>query len=158
MGIAAIGVWWAWAAMGAGPATLGVEKATGAPGAEAAAAIVLDAGAAPAITAVEWVLSAPSGRGIEALPPKVSKPAAAAGKSLTCTGKWKKGGVEYQWTCILAGGGGPIPAGEIASAGFRLARDARPGSHTLSLERVKAVDAGARAVPMRTVAGRLEVR
>jgi hypothetical protein len=156
MGIA-IALWWVCAAMGADPATLRVGAATAARGSEAAAAIAWDAGAGPAIAAVEWVLSAPSGRGIESLHPKASPAAAKAGKSLSCTGKWKKGGGAYEWTCILAGGGAPIPPGEIATAGFRIAPDARAGSHTLSLERVKAVDAGARTVAVRAAAGRLSV-
>jgi hypothetical protein len=158
MGIAAIGFFGALAAMAAGPAVLRVAPATGAAGGQASVAIILDAGAERPVAALEWMLSAPSGHGIEALPPKASPSATAAGKSLSCTGKWKKGATEYQWKCILAGGAGPVPAGVIATAPFRFAAQVRPGSHHLSLERVKAVDRLAHAVPLGTAPGKLVVQ
>lgn len=158
MGIAAIGIWWTLAAMAVSTASLRVTPATGVRGDQSSVPIVLDAGAERAIAALEFQLSAPSGHGIEALPPKAAPAAAAAGKSLSCTGKWKKGATEYQWTCILAGGAGPIPSGVIATAQFRFAAQARPGSYNLSFERVKAVDRSAHVVPLGTASGKLVVQ
>jgi 4-amino-4-deoxy-L-arabinose transferase-like glycosyltransferase len=66
--------------------------------------------------------------------------AKAAGKSVSCGGRWIKAPRMYAYTCIVAGGQQTIASGPIVELQLEPASDVKRESYKISVERILAID------------------
>jgi hypothetical protein len=150
-------LWAAWVAAPSAAQTLRAGATAIVGGGTGSVPVAFDAGPRP-LAALEFTLAVPAGKGIEPRIPTASAAMLSAGKSLACTGTWKKAGVEYRWKCVLSGGVSPIQSGLVASAAFTVSQGTRPGDYAVGLEKAKGAGADAKPVDIKTLSGKLTVR
>jgi hypothetical protein len=145
-----------------GAQTLRVERATATPGKDVAVTLVFDAGpggaAGRVVAGLQWEIAFPAkAQGLETPVMAAGADAESAGKSLSCSGHWKKAVTTYAYTCILAGGKGAMASGRVATLTMKVRPDAKPGEHAVTLDQVKGVAADGVAVPVKASSGTLTI-
>jgi hypothetical protein len=77
----------------------------------------------------------------------------AAGKSLTCLGRWKKAPETYVYRCMLAGGNKPIPDGAAVTATFQIPPGAKPGPASVQIEEIQVLATNLKVTKVRSSQG-----
>lgn len=138
--------------------SLSISPVSAAPGGKTAVEVSVNSPGGSEPLALQWELDFPAQPlVIEPGGPRVAAEAQRAGKSLACTGRWKKAPRTYAYACILAGGQKPIPNGPVAILPFRVAPDAKAGILKIHLERSQAINASRKKVPVKNVEGAVTI-
>ena len=139
--------------------TLRVMNAGAAPGETASVEIFLESTETARPAALEWTMVVPTkAQGVEIKAPVIGAAAKDSGKLFACSGHWKKAPSLYAYHCIVAGGNKVLLDGPMAVVELKILPQAKPGVHSLEIEGVKAVNASAAPVRMKSVSGQLAVR
>lgn len=111
-----------------------VPPADAAPDETVQVQIALESPAGKEPAALQWEATFPVRRLNAAGNPTAGSAAAGAGKSITCSGRWKKAPEIYAYACILAGGLKPLGNGTIAVMRFKVPLDAPKGPARIRVE------------------------
>lgn len=136
--------------------TLRVSSSPVAPGEATRIAVWLESPAGKEPVALQMEIEVPT-RLLEVEGPPVAGEDAAAVKSASCAGHWKKAPLTYVYKCIIAGGIKPIANGSVLVLKGKIRPNAKPGNHPIRLNHVLAVDANGKRVPLKSSEGPLTI-
>jgi hypothetical protein len=88
--------------------------------------------------AVQWEMDVPA-RLLNPVPPQPGDALQKSGKSISCSGKWKKAPESYTYLCIAAGGRQNIGDGVIAVLRVSIPADAKVETRPVKIEKAHAV-------------------
>lgn len=106
--------------------------------------------------ALQWEIEAPA-RFMNSALPQPGDALKKAGKSITCSGKWKKAPVSYTYLCIAAGGKQSIGDGVIAVLPVTVPADAKAGTMPVKIEKAHAVLSDLKKVSIKNAQGAVTV-
>jgi hypothetical protein len=129
-----------------------------APGAKGEAEILWASPAGAEPLALEWDTVVPVDV-IEIAGDGLTPGAAAkrAGKSIACSGQWKKAPRRYSYRCMAVGGQRTIGNGVLAVLSFTVSKSAKPGAHRVLVEHAQALSPQMQKIPLKDAAGALRI-
>jgi hypothetical protein len=127
------------------------------PGEKAEVRVLLDCPAAKAPAALQFAITFPAQQLNAAAAPAAAPAAQDAGKSLTCSGRWKKAPETYEYACILAGGLKPLANGPVAVLNFRVPQNAAKRPARIRVEG-EGASADAKKIPVAPAEASVTIR